>query len=251
MYHPTLKSIRGKYFWPENLVVAVVGEEEYRKSLPHPGDFMASIEYVLALLRTRKDPRCGESVEGYFKYDRSLEDIASGYQVTRERARQLIEMGLAYLRHPDRSRYLAKGVAKVVSTTRDNAYDRGHNKARKDFEFDVKAAYVRGRSDALNSIPSDDATVLGDISRMFGVMQLPITQLGLKSRSVNALFMGGYSTLGHILYISDAELIGLRNCGELTIRDIKEVVSKYRDIPFEIWSVYMHQYPPANKTKRK
>lgn len=238
--------------WPENLLARIDAGAVPAPYRADASDLLPSLDYVLGLLRTRKNPKWHESLLLYFRDGMVLSEIAQVQGVTTERVRQWINLALAYLRHPDRKRYLDKGVSQVVQDTGHDALKRGYRKARTEYDFSVKAAYVRGWTDTLVGGPSREDTVPDELSAAFAVMATPLETISLKARSLNACLMAGYRTVGHLLHRTDAELMAMRNAGKETVTDIRNVLSALpgvANVPYDLWCIYMRQ-DPARKKKR-
>lgn len=244
--------------WPDNLIWAIVGDSTlvakptlttiYQQWLnDKPADFDASLEYVLFLLARDKGEKKRDSILLYFKEDLTLQEAAAKQDITRERVRQNVAIALAYMRNPKRFNILCYGVSHVIEQTRQEAFEAGYRKSRKENEMDVQAAYIRGRHEALSGQPVSDPT---DMSTMFRAMETPLKHMRLNTRAENVLTMAGYTTIGQILYLTDSDLLSMRNCGMTTMKYIRNVITQFQKkhaIPQHIQATYLHQNPVKKK----
>ena len=97
------KKMDYKPIWPESLYCAVFGVKEYPDM---PGDAEESVEHVLLTLGQKEREVLRERFDNFA----TLEVIGNGYNVTRERVRQMEAKALRQLRHPSRSKILRDGL---------------------------------------------------------------------------------------------------------------------------------------------
>ena len=103
---PSLTQL-SKLPWPENLITAIgveeaLGEKEYR---PLTEEQWKGLEHVFQFLRSRDR----EILRGWFEEHRSLSDIGTEFEITRERVSQIIHLSLKRLQMPDMTDMIRNG----------------------------------------------------------------------------------------------------------------------------------------------
>lgn len=239
--------------WPENLLTDI---SDGRLGPIGPGggkdfgDFDASLAYVLKLLETRRNRNQHDFLLAHYKDGLAYARIGESAGLTAERVRQIVAMALAYLRHPDRLRYLKKGVAAVVHDSGNNGYHRGLAKGRSESALNARTAYAKGLADAdvSGKTPAD---VVDGIAPVIQLLSTGVDGLPFKVRTRNVLYRARVKTLGQLVSMSDRNLAAIRDCGDVTIRDIRHVVADATagtEIPEDLLAVYSAAHPVKHAT---
>lgn len=171
---------------------------------PYPHDLDASVEYAVNLL----DEKVATMLFERYKQGMTFEAISKLHDVSRERARQIIEKGLRKLRHPSVMRYIQYGVSGVLRMEKTEAAEVARKRAT---EEHVKK---------LLGNCTEDTGDMDELIEKLNVLDTPIQKLGLSTRSCNGLLRGGCKTLGDALNLSGQQLTAIRNIGEKCRREI-------------------------------
>lgn len=187
--------------YPENLIYDIFGigasDEEAAKDLLGL-DNIYGLEVALTTLTDQ------EVIMLLLRYKHlfTLEEVGKRYQVTRERARQIIEKAVRKLRHPSRSKYIRKGL---------NGYIEERVKALLDEE------YTRGYNDGIKASSTDPVTS----SEKKAVCRLEDMRLSI--RSYNCLKRAGVTTVDDIIAFNDmGEIMRIRNLGRKSALEIAQ-----------------------------
>lgn len=100
---PAIKGDDSIAGWPYNLIDTIWCE---KKDIYVTNDMYAGIEKAIGTL----SPREQKCIYMYFKDEMTLEDIGKTYNVTRERARQVVSKAIRKLRHPVRVKLIRYGL---------------------------------------------------------------------------------------------------------------------------------------------
>jgi DNA-directed RNA polymerase subunit alpha len=168
---------------------------EYRKALsadPHDPESMFHLGYLLDLM--------GEEDEAVALYERSLE-------VGSPRINTLMNLAVLYEDRGEHAR--AEKCLKQVLDTNPN-----HGRARL-FMKDVQASR--------EMVIDDDGE--RDVAKRNALFDIPVTDFDLSVRARNCLKKMNIRTLGDLLRVSEAELLGYRNLGEATLIEIKQMLA--------------------------
>lgn len=168
---------------------------EFRKALsadPHDPDAMFRLAYQLDLM--------GEEDEAVALYERSLE-------IGPPRINTLMNLAVLY---EDRAEFgrAEKCLKQVLDT------DPNHIRARL-FMKDVQASR--------EMVIDDDGD--RDISKRNALYDTPVTDFDLTVRARNCLKKMNIRTLGDLLRVTEAELLGYRNLGDNTLVEIKQMLA--------------------------
>lgn len=190
--------------WPYGLLEAVfIGGSLPVMPESFPEDLNASVEYAVNLL----DANTSHIMYERFKQGMTLEAISQIHGVSRERIRQIVDKGLRKLRHPSICRYIRYGVSGVLRTEKIEAADTARKRAS---EQNIKKILGDCIEKGVTAVEQMD------------LLDTPIQQLDLSTRSCNGLIRGGCETLGDVLNLSGQQLMALRCIGE---KSRKEIIS--------------------------
>lgn len=213
--------------WPNNLL-ADIADGKLDSIGPYNGnsfsDFNASLNYVLELLETRRNPNQYRFLMMRYHDGMTNARIAVEAGITGERVRQVLNLALAYLRHPDRLRYLQKGVSAVVHDSANNGYHRGLAKGRSESRDTARAAYVRGFADACGEGDYGPDEAVADIAAAFEVLSRPVSDFTMKPRTANVLAKAHITRIGQLAAMDRKAVMALKDCGETTVADIERLV---------------------------
>ena len=173
---------------------------------PYPHDLDASVEYAVNLL----DEKTATMLFERYKQGMTLDAISKLHNISRERARQIIEKGLRKLRHPSVVRYVQYGVSGVLRMEKTEAAEVARKRATKE--------HVKKLLDNC----TEDTGDMDELIEKMNVLDTPIQKLDLSTRSCNGLIRGGCETLGDVLNLSGQQLMALRCIGE---KSRKEIIS--------------------------
>lgn len=190
--------------WPYGLLEAVfIGGSLPVMPESFPEDLNASVEYAVNLL----DESISRVLYERFKQGMTLEAISQIHGVSRERIRQIVDKGLRKLRHPSICRYIRYGVSGVLRTEKIEAADTARKRAS---EQNIKKILGDCIEKGVTAVEQMD------------LLDTPVQQLDLSTRSCNGLIRGGCETLGDVLNLSGQQLMALRCIGE---KSRKEIIS--------------------------
>ena len=188
--------------WPYGLLEDIfISENQSNEPGSIPADRNASVEYAVNLL----DEKIAAVLFERYKQGMTFDAIGKLHGVSRKRARQIIEKGLRKLRHPSVCRYIRFGVSGVLRMEKIEAADTARKRAS---EQNIKKI--------LGDCVEKGVTVVEQMD----LLDTPVKQLNLSTRSCNGLIRGGCETLGDVLNLSGQQLIAMRNIGEKCRREI-------------------------------
>lgn len=183
--------------WPYNLALHVLKDEKLAGNISVVGFFKAletlapKEQHVLALRIRDK---------------RTLDEVGTQYDRTRERVRQIQAKAERKLRHPSRQR--------MYLCVPENEYQikcKELEQLRKDYDIltDKLEQYEKNRQ------PETLTAAEYLLER-----EKPIEDLNLTVRSYNALKRAGKNTVGDVMNCSFTDLRGIRNLGKASIENI-------------------------------
>lgn len=149
-----------------------------------------------------------------FKNEKSLDEIAGEYQVTRERVRQMEAKALRKLRHPSRYKLIYYGRRGCGLKRRMDELDRIERK------IEWKEAALNTRMEILK----------GDSDQIEEKLEKPIEDLGLSIRSYNCIKRADIRSIGELLEFMkdpDRDWKKIRNLGNKSIKDVKDCIKEY------------------------
>lgn len=183
------KKIEGTKPWEEVLATRVVEASDFHE-FPDgvPQDIVESVDYALTTIRARES----EALRMRYRDGMTLEQIGKRLEVSGERARQIINNGEWFLRHPTRIAYIAYGLtrASIIQT-------------------ELRDEMEKARQGGLSALEFHADT--------------PIDSLSLTTRASNALHRAEIETVGDIVKLMDKldcdiyeALFSIRYCGHKT-----------------------------------
>jgi len=181
--------------------------------------------------------------EGEWGKQHTLEQVASIYQVNRERIRQIEAKALRRLRHPSVNRELKKLLfneidyeskirfIEIFFENHDVFYSSEVHELDENTKKELKEIYDKGREDKQkeNSEKETIKQMMVDEAHR-QAENISIEELGLSVRTYNGINRIGCETLKDILGKSEDELIGIRNLGD---RSRKELIDKIHSLGFK------------------
>jgi len=197
-----------------------------RNSEMFPSDLKETFPIVLSTLAEREQMVIKEK---YYE-DKTFEEIAKPYHVTRERIRQIESKALRKLRHPSRKNILLNGKA-VYDAEMELRELHSQNELRiielkKEEEKRIREELIKMRSEGgFENSPYADHPSPSDL------MDVDICELELSVRSYNVLRRAGINTIGEITNLSYADLSRLRNMGR---KSADEIATKLKELGLEL-----------------
>lgn len=186
---------KNKNEYPYNLIANIVNEDCLL-----PFDVEGSLAYVLTTLPEREH----NSLVMYYKDKMTYAAIAKVYNISTDRARQIIIHALHKLRHHNRIQYITKGVSGIIE--------------------EQKTSFLRDELNEIRALIADcDAIPTTDARRK---RSTPLEHLELSVRSYNCLYRAGIRTLGEIADLSPEKLANIRNIGRRSYCEIMDVLTK-------------------------
>lgn len=228
--------------WPYNLLDDLVGYKIYG-TREREDDFwgepiddkqMAGLEQSLDSI----SPREKEAVLAYYKDGQNLEQVGNKFDVTRERARQIIAHGVRKLRHPSRFnliRYGADYKDKLISS----------NEKLSEIERETQELQARKEelTKQVHNLTCTRESILAEIcasaaGMMDGSVQpkdgrkatgvVTLDEMELSVRSWNCLKRAGVNTLPDLVdKMKSGELVKIRNLGKRSILELLDKVKTY------------------------
>ena len=180
--------------YPFNLMTEVLKESFPEKI---PPDARGSVEYALSSFCAERE---AEMLRLYYRDNKDLATIGTMHDLTRERVRQLLTHGIFTLRRSPAREYLVLGVKGVI------------------------AAEVKARHDEMFGRTKTSPVLI------FEGTNRQINELGLSSRTFNALARIGISCTDDIARLGYRKLTRVRNLGE---KSIGEIVKVMRELGYE------------------
>lgn len=171
--------------YPENMLLAAVGENTQELPLTMTRDILAGVQFAMCSLEIPEQ----EVLRAYFAENRSDSDT------------QLLNTALKKLRFPTRWHYIRYGLNGSIERQANKAYADGY-----------ETGYRKGRWDYAMGISSTG--VEND------VLALHIESLNLSTRARKRLLRAGYHAVGDIVCLNEMQIQGIRQMGILTIREI-------------------------------
>lgn len=195
--------MNGNDNYPINLLDEIAGGK-WEDELPH--DIMGSLEYVLCQLPERE----GRVIHARFRDEKTLGEIATSENLSRERIRQIKEKAIKKLAHPLRRDYLIYGVKGMENRAVQQAVSQQLYTATKSI-LDIAEKLGNPLPDGLSS--HNYAT--------------KIDELNLSVRAYNCLKRAELYTLEDVCALSLDELAKIRNLGKKAFDEVVEVVHNH------------------------
>lgn len=194
--------MNGNDNYPINLLDEIAGGK-WEDELPY--DIIGSLEYVLCQLPERE----GRVIHARFRDEKTLREIATSENLSRERIRQIKERAIKKLAHPLRRDYLIYGVKGMENRAVQQAVSQQLNTAIKSI-LDIAVKLGNTLPDSLSSLKFTK-----------------IDELDLSVRAYNCLYRAGKRTLEDVCALSLDELAKVRNLGKKAFDEVVEVVHKH------------------------
>ncbi len=203
--------------YPLNLIAAVFelnfdNEEDSAlfDELSLIDDVNGSVEYILHTLSEREQ----KILKHRFVEKLTYEDTAKIYNVTRERIRQVEIRALRKLRHPDKAKYLKRGVKNIIHRVSEDYYKQFCELEKKLIELCK-----------LNEKTADE--IISDYRFKVQYKSEKLDDLGLSTRSYNCLKRAGCDTIRDIAKLGYEGLTKVRNLGKLCMQEIIDKLDEY------------------------
>lgn len=174
------------YEYPQNLLKDILADEEEAASCVDSED-------TLEHLYSKLPENWGAILKLRYKDKYTLEVIGNKYQVTRARARQIIEFALEKLREPQNIECLMMGVKAYKNHCEKNEYQLSLQKANR------------------------------------RLSEVPIDELKLSGRAYNCLMKAGFDTIGKASELDYSELCAMKNMGETAAKEVIQKIKAYAE----------------------
>lgn len=228
--------------WPYNLLDDLLAKKSCGnrdKEEDFWGDILTDsqalgLEQAIASLAVREQ----DAVKAYYQHGLSLEQVGNQFNVTRERARQVIAKAVCKLRHPSRFnliRYGADYKDKLISSNEKLAEierETQELQARKEELTKQVHNLTCTRESILAEICASAAGMMDgsvqpkDGRKATGVVTLD--EMELSVRSWNCLKRAGVKTLPDLVdRMKSGELVKIRNLGKRSILELLDKVKTY------------------------
>lgn len=171
----------------------------YAESDHRPDDIEGTVEYALYTLK----PRERQALVWRYRDGWTLQAIADEMGITASGAGMLRSSAFRKLRHPTRSKLLFKGINAYWNARLENAYTNGYEKG-----------YNRAKEEELTDAEQ----------KLLAAEQVSLEEMGLSTRSYNALHRRGINTLADILKLTRAHLKNTENLGRKSVEEITEII---------------------------
>lgn len=196
--------------WPEIIFYELYGEDANNHRTEVPKDFDLCLEFVLRNMFSRE---YADYIRERFEKNLTLKAIAGIHGVSVEVARNRIRLALRTLRHPSRSKYLARGMLEGLKTEISIARSRAYNSG-------YKVGYEEGYQKCRSAFLTRELTLKKRLVRIREELPQYVEELDLTSRTKNLLDRVGITKVETLLMLSKIQLRGIRGVG----RDISEEI---------------------------
>lgn len=233
--------------WPYNLLDDLLAKKQHGnrdKEEDFWGDILTDsqalgLEQAIASLAVREQ----DAVKAYYQHGLSLEQVGNQFNVTRERARQVIAKAVCKLRHPSRFNLILYGAdykGRLISENEQLSaiqHEICELQARKDELANHVQNLTYTREKILKEI-CESATMLIDGAHGYSVVEpaakigrdQPVTlaEMNMSVRSWNCLKRAGVKTLPDLVdKMKSGELVKIRNLGKRSILELLDKVKTY------------------------
>ena len=218
--------------WPYNLFNEIFGEEI---------DWIINEENLTALdyLITTKNicGKGGTMLYLYYRENKTLDEIADIYHVTRERIRQFIALALRALRQSAMKKYIQIGKLGYEQFEKRVAILLANEKKlnERSKELDEREAYLTQelRKASIEQKVEVPEKYLNDS------FNIPLEELDLSVRSFNCLRRAGYNTITDVITVLQTEdgsrtIKGIRNLGYKSYVEVIETINNYTGYNFKV-----------------
>lgn len=193
--------------WPENIRTEILG---YSEVTPMTDDQYAGLLYAIDTTLTEREGKC---IYGYYRDDATLREIGQEFGVTVERIRQIIAKGLRKLRHQAIIPYILVGFDGAEARKKRTAMDIGRMLAKEHEDFMTRMA------------KPDESIYSKDLS------EIPISELDLTTRSHNALYRSGITTLYELTCaLEKGSVANLYNIGVISLNEIESKMGAFLEV---------------------
>lgn len=207
--------------YPMNLIYCIFG---YKKEIAINDaksikEVETNIEYILDNLMEAKEANV---LRMRFRGKLTLEEIAKGFGVSKERIRIIENKALRKMRHPMR----AKAIFSPFRLSQEIKEKTDVLTLKKNELSDLiteSMNHIKILSDALNNIGIEVKTdVKTEIS-----YSLPLDEVGFSVRTYNCLKRGGYNTIKDICNATELDVMQIRNLGRRSLQEIRDKLLSY------------------------
>lgn len=204
--------------YPLNLYYAIMGNNTTR---PAPSDLPEILEF---LLDSKMPPQTAEILRLYYRDQTPLKGIASRYELTSQRIRQIIDKGVQQLRHPSRYRYIRMGYAKAMRYEAEYAAEEAQKAAKK---AEISAAFeqVKGTG-PLHEISNINLRIDAVLER-YSSRHLDGRRTRLIHRLQYELDDIGYPSIWHCCFLTEDDILALPSGKPSYVKNIKRVLALY------------------------
>lgn len=227
--------------WPYNLLEEITHEETKE---PINEDQEDGLIFALGMLKDVEK----EAILMYYKEDKTLNEIASVFGKSGERARQCIHTGIMKLRHKSRRMYFERGlkyVDELISLERKiKELKEKAEKAELEYEAELNRIEEKKKNlavleDRLNKSKANIKESLLDLLNNeneesgkehidIEVLNMKIKDLEFSNRVYNQLLRAGINTILDIVkYSREKSLKSMRNIGKKCIDEIHEKLNYF------------------------
>lgn len=199
--------------YPQNLIYDIFGGETYGRDIEKlmGPDHIRGLAVALAMLSDQDETM----LLLRYKHLYSYEEVGKHYQLTKERARQIIREALRKLRHPSQSKLIAFGLNRYIE-------DRAAHEAQIISEHLLYDEYIRGYRDGIEDTPEKHQ----EFCQNQALLPMPIENLCLSVRSYNCLKRAGINTVNDICAADTDQILHIRNLG---MKSTEEIAKKLRE----------------------
>lgn len=203
--------------WPDNLWEDICNNDFWFRSLyfkPEneeavPMLYLPNLDTVIS---SELDEQKQKVVLMRYKQGLTYKAIGNILGVSSERIRQMIVHSLRRLREPKCLRQLVAIPESTVEQLR-NEIQKLTNQ-QEDLKKEIERLFGELEARKIKK-------------RMQMPLSTPVDELGITTRSRNALILGGIKTVGALVELKESDLLSYRNLGESCLTDIKEALGKY------------------------
>jgi DNA-binding CsgD family transcriptional regulator len=193
--------------YPVNLVYSVLN----RDSDATIAVYLPGVHAALSTLNERE----ADILRKRFSYKMTLQEVATAYNLTRERIRQIEAKAIRKLRHPSRS-----DMFKAVPITKIKAERTEYHKLQGEYER-LKKAFEEATRETANP------EIISSMAKVATIMDTPIHDLDFSVRTYNCLRRAGKNTLRDIAAMSYSDLQHVRSMGRKSCDEVVRVAGEY------------------------
>lgn len=194
--------------YPYNLLTHVF-EDDPRKPEDWPEDAEGTVAYVLCQLPDRER----DSLELYYKENKTMDEIGELWSVTHERVRQIIVRAERRLRTHRLARFLTLGVQGVISSAFDAQCGKRYRELLEQVEQSV-----------LETVKQSETTITPMAKAE--VLKQPLTVLNLSIRPRNRLVAKGCETVGDVMKMNYSEFHGIEHMGAVSRKQVIDALER-------------------------